>query len=642
MKTRSSRADNSAGYTDLRPMNRTAAAILVCVLVALRGLAQTPSQQPPTFTTRVDLLTAEASVFDKDNRPIADLQAPDFTARVDGKPRSVVFARFYGSRGRAAREALLPSAAYVSNVGLDPARVIVIVVDQDSIRSGQEKAALDTASSLIDALRPGDAVGLLALHGVAANLSRDHAKVRETLARVIGTEPPRIWSRNITLDEARQIEEGDRRTRTEVMERECPLKGDTFCPADIINQSREMVQVATVRVQTTLNELTGLVGRLEAVRGPKHLVLISGGLPFDRELVGMYRDFGTSAAQARVAVYTIHLDQATNDASDRKYAQFGGRNLSHGLANLASISGGQFFHGVGQAAAPFARIEAEVNNYYELGIEGAPGDADGKTHAFEVKVARPGVRVAARSDIVAAPRSTAAGDEFLELLYQPIDVLDLPLAVATYAMRGDRPADASVLLSAYIGATTAVRGPVQWGFVVLADGKVVSSSRQSVSPAPGRPLVDTVSVTLAAGRYRLRVAALDAAGRGGVLEVPLNASLHDAGGLHASDLFVGTTTDGRFGPQPRVARGTALVAAAELYADDAAAFQAVDAQLELTSSAKTIATPMRFAEGSSVTVRPVQTQLSTSDLQPGRYVATMVVRAGGKVVGRVSRAIDLF
>lgn len=617
---------------------------VLCSLSAL--IAQTQQPPAPLFTSRIDLLTAQASIFDKDGQPVADLTPADFIARVDGKPRNVVFARFYGSRGHQSPEPAslpLPSEAFVSNAAIAPGRVVVLAIDQESIRSGQEKAALETASKFVDTLAPTDAVGLLGLPDMAVNLTRDHARVREALVRIVGTEHLMPWARNVSLDEATKIDEGDRRTRVTVIERECPYRGDSLCSVDIVNQAREMVRIANVRIQTTLTRLGELVARLKTVRGPKHVVFISGGLPFGLQSLGMYRDFARSAGEAQVVVYTIHLDQASFDASDRKQASsaFGGRDLALGLSNLASITGGAFYNGVAAMTGVFARISTEINNFYELGIESVAGDIEGKSHDLELKVVRQGLSVRSRRDVIVPVRSSSRPDEFLELLYQPLNVNDLPLAVATCVLRGDEANTLDVLISADIGLGAAIASPVQWGFAVVANDKVVTSHRQSASAMAGKALVDTVSATLAPGQYRLRVAALDAARRGGMLETPLAVRLHAAGSIQMSDLIIGAGGSARFEPAARVARASGIVAVAQLYADDRRQFEGVEAQLELASDSGVHGMPMEVKAAAARTTMSLEARVRTADFTPGRYVATAVVRVGGRPVGKVSRAIEI-
>src|SRR5438128_866159 len=83
----------------------------------------------------------------------------------------------------------------------------------------------------------------------------------------------------------------------------------------------------------------------------------------------------------------------------------------------------------------------------ELGIARAAGDADVKTHRIEILVNRPDLTVHSPREVIArAPRTNPGADSLLDLLHQPTDVIDLPIAAATYCMRGDQPATLRMIL----------------------------------------------------------------------------------------------------------------------------------------------------------------------------------------------------
>ena len=198
--------------------------------------------------------------------------------------------------------------------------------------------------------------------------------------------------------------------------------------------------------------------------------------------------------------------------------------MSAGLTTIAGMTGGSFFYGVGSAAGVFDRIGTEITNFYELGLEALQTDADGKPRDLSVKVARDGLTVRTRAQVAldasVAPKP-GTPEALRTLLEQPTDINDLPLQVATYTTRGDDPSLLKVLLTAHVGATT-VRAPVQWGFIVLNEENVIASGRSSLEKAETSPAVITASAKLLPGRQRIRFAAIDADGRAGVVDDPLD------------------------------------------------------------------------------------------------------------------------
>ena len=87
--------------------------------------------------------------------------------------------------------------------------------------------------------------------------------------------------------------------------------------------------------------------------------------------------------------------------------------------------------GVGRATRVFDRIVSDINNFYQLGVESRPSDADGKPHHVEVKVSRAKATVRAPAE-TAAPRrapDASSADALKRTLAEPTDTAELPLEV---------------------------------------------------------------------------------------------------------------------------------------------------------------------------------------------------------------------
>jgi len=177
----------------------------------------------------------------------------------------------------------------------------------------------------------------------------------------------------------------------------------------------------------------------------------------------------------------------------------------------------------------------------------------------------------------------------------------------------------------------------------VADDKVVASGRQSIDPPRSSPVVDTLSIKIDPGRYRLRVAALDADRRGSVMELPLVAGLRALGPFQTSDLIVGAAGTDRIQPAARIPRGAGLVAIAQLYADDARDFDRAELILQLASDGRIqpLSTPMTLIGSADVPIRAAKATLEIGALPPGRYTASAVLHIAGKPVGKVSRAVEI-
>ncbi|MEO8678873.1 MAG: VWA domain-containing protein [Vicinamibacterales bacterium] len=637
-----------------RPCVRHAVAVFGILLSLAATLRAAPPQQSaPVFRAGIDVLTIEASVLDSGGLPVGDLKPGDFTVTIDGRPRTVVFSDFHGGQSTGAAQGQAAPTRSAAN-GAD-GRIVVFVVDRDSLASGKELAVVETAGTILDSLGPADAVGLLGIPVGSVELTRDHDRVRTALSMMSGTRPRQAMyrDRNLTWEEALGYERRDPRLIAEVVERECynipsdPGGLNHRCPDDLITQARELLQAGRVQVQSTTSALSSLVERLAPLRGSKHVILISGGLPFGQDLLPHFDGFARSAAAAQVVLYAIHVDQPDADAADRKIiaSAFGGRDLTQGLTALTGMTGGAFFSAVGHATGVFDRIKTEINNFYVLGVESAPDDRPGTTESLKVAVARTGLKVRTRNQIVFRPSALAAAnsDRVKAMLEQPTDVEGLTMTVSAYSTRGTDPSTLRVLIASEVGAD-ATRLPVDWGYSVLNDGNVVATGRETFDTGSAGPWIATASAKLLPGRYRLRVAATDAAGRAGVADVPLAVGLRVAGDVQMSDLIVGVADAGKLQPRDRIARGAPVSALIELMSRDPVRLQSARAVIEVIPDGA-VDPVRRFVmaarTGASDAILLNAVEIDTVALAPGRYTATVIVFLDNQPVGRVSRAFEL-
>lgn len=639
--------------------------IALAAWLVLLCIVPSSGQQPvATFRAGVDLITVETSVLDREGRPVTDLRPEDFTVTVEGTPRKVLFARFAGAERARTTDttvAIAPGgvARTVTSAGAIPGHIVVFVVDRDSIKSGNEKALLETGGALIERLGPNDAVGLVGIPGPAIDLTREHARIREGLEMMTGTLPRQVtWQdTNVSWAEALAYENEDARTIAEVVERECKKQSAAaaaaglveHCPDDLRNQARELLNTGRFHVQTTMTIFTKLAEQLAPLRGTKTVIFLSGGLPFGQDLLPYFNEFARQAAAAHITFYAVHLDQPASDTSDRKVVAsgFGGRDLSAGLTTMAGMTGGGFFNGIGTAAGVFDRITTEISNVYELGIETLPEDLSGKPRGISVKVNRPGLSVRAREQVVLPDRATATArlaDPIKSLLAQPTDIGEVPISIAAYTTRGDEASTLRVMLSGEIG-NAQTKGPAEWGFLVINEGNVVANGRARTDAAKPAPWAVTTSTKLTPGRYRLRVVASDADGRAGVADVPLTVGLRAAGDLQVSDLIVGTADGGRLQPKSEVAHGIDAHALIEIYSNDPARLEKTTAVLEVipAGSAEPVQRYLMARRSSPISgaILIAEGDFATASLAPGRYTASVVTLVDEQPVGRVSRVFEV-
>ena len=624
-------------------------------LLIVASAASLAAQQPTqVFRTGVDVITLEASVLDGSGKPITDLKPEDFIVSIAGKARQVRDARFYdnGAIESITHAGDPPPSAPATNA-TDDGRIVVFVVDRDSIAPGAEHTILASAASLLDGLGPADAAGVLELPGAAVELTRDHARVRAAISRIAGSRPPplTIGDYNLRWDEALAYERGDALTIRTVVERECSSikRPDGLrqpCPPELADFASEMLREGRARVHTVMANLSALARQLAPLRGPKQVVLLSGGFPFGQDLLPEYDQFARLAAEAQIVFYAVHLDQPGTDVAARKTttSAYGGADFASGLGNVASMTGGAFFMASGTGSGIFQRVANEIHTFYEIAVETEAADLNSGTLEIEVKVTRRGASVRNRRRVLSPVRAVPAGHDWLsEMLQQPIDVGDVPIALSVYTMRGD---DASTLRT-IVGLDAGIEGtagPGEWGFAAFNEGNLVASGRQKLDAAAG-PWAAAMSAKLLPGHYRLRAAIIDGAHRAGVVERPLDVGLRGTSQMQFSDLLIGVAdASGRLQPSSRVDRGAMLSALIEAISADEAMLGRVRTVIELIPGGS--ATPVkRFVMGARTgslgAILTNQAQMATADLSPGRYTAIATPMIDEQPLARISRIFEI-
>ncbi|MEO8520972.1 MAG: VWA domain-containing protein [Acidobacteriota bacterium] len=600
--------------------------------------AEAARQQPRgTFRSGVALLTIDASVRDAGGRPIADLTAADFTVRIDGEARAVATARLFGGAPAAPPAAV---AGFTRSLDLTPGRLVVVAIDRESLASGAEKAAFETAGRLFRALSPADAAGVVGIPTGGLELTRDHGAAADAVARMTGTAPIQDWRYRLSWEEVLAYERADRQTIDRVQERECQAASMTCAPG-LDRQAREMRTVGRFRVQTVATRMGTLFDSLAPLHAPKQIILMSGGLPFDATLQPFYEDLARRAARAHVALFVVHLDQPSFDASQRDNAgTTNGREYLTGLANIASSTGGAFYTASGRAAGVFDAVLTDVRSFYQLGIESRPADADGKSHRVEVTVNRPGAHVRAPAALALPNNPDSGGDPLERALGEPVDVQDLPLQVATYVRHGRDPGTVRLTVAAELPGEFR-SAPRQLAFTISQGGKQIAGQRVTMDTGAQDSAATTVEI--APGEYRLRAGMVDETGRVGTLDMPLRAGLRTSAGVLLSDLLVGTYTDGVLTPRSRLVpdhEGAALV---ELSSGESLA--GVTGVLELipagaTSPAARLPLALHTSERDTRVVL-AESRISPAGLPAGPYVASALFARDGTGFARVSRSIEI-
>jgi hypothetical protein len=219
--------------------------------------------------------------------------------------------------------------------------------------------------------------------------------------------------------------------------------------------------------------------------------------------------------------------------------------------------------------------------------------------------------------------------------------------VATALRRSSSSSSLDLSVNAEIPASA--RGPIITMFGLVQDaatlGEMTSGRREIPMSTTGEPYSLSVSLPVAPGSYRLRVAVADATGALGAIEVPVEAELSSMGPFAASDLIM-AWVDAAGQPHGMALEelppaATSVQALLELYAPAGGASGMLDAlkgdvQVEfiLTRSGQTEPVDEReVIPQSAMGVLRTVVEYPIDDLSPGVYRLRANVRVGGQVVG---------
>jgi hypothetical protein len=555
---------------------------------------------------------------------------------------------------------------YTSNENTGGGRLIVIAVDQPSIRFGGSTQMLSSLTAFIDKLLPSDRIGVVGFGnglteaGVSPLVfTSDPDRAKQIVTRLVGLKPPGApTTYTVGLGESLSIVRGELGMLDGAIARECVNLAPrsyqySVCSSGVRDDAGQVAREALDQANSSIVGLSNLLTKLKEIDEPKTLVLITEGFVVDDSQL-FAAEFERMAAAARASLYVLHLQEAAFDSNSgrRPASAIEDRRIGVvGIEALAKIARGALLTINGAGASAFDRIQQEISGYYLIGVEPDARDRDGKPHPLKIEVPWNGAVVRSRKSMLAPTRPVdrrTPQERVAAGLGSPLPMAALPVRVATYALQGAEAGKVQVLIHADIGRDFSAPRRLSVGYSILdkngqeVDTRRLESRLPPVMNGVPSPLQFAAGASLAPGEYTLRLAAADG-NRAGSVDHRFRAELSTTGGVNLSELVVGGPTAIREFLSPTVGYTVnfgSVHGYMEAYGDQA---EAVTVKYEVAVGPSTAAllsedVPGRlFGDDRMIftLVMPVR------ELPPGPYVMRALVSVAGRPLKTLMRSFEV-
>ena len=410
----------------------------------------------PRFGTSTAAVLVDVVVRDKKGLPVTGLTASDFDVFEDGVRQKLIACDAVGQASdseAAPRLGSAPSASTAPAPDAVPAKqdtpavgqtVVALVFDWLSEQPRAE--AWKAARTLVDDMKPGDYAGVFsidrALHRLVpftrdtAALSAGFQRALERPRQASGRQPGVLANAFVTRPEVSPTAGADTsNVPSSAQSTPSPggqAAGSSNANADFaafLQEIDDFDRYADKETQASSasDALRGLVQMLAPIPGRKTVVLFSEGLSVTNATAERWQRLEDEANRHNVSFYTFDAVglrvQSQQAEMGRVIGPEGGSSFSrglygdgmerrteallggptHGLAELALATGGQYISNSNNLSGAFASVNQDRRSYYMLSYSSTNAALDGSFRSISVKVHRPGVTIRARRGYVASP-----------------------------------------------------------------------------------------------------------------------------------------------------------------------------------------------------------------------------------------------
>ncbi len=617
----------------------------LCLALAFGLLGRPFAQTPPAGAAQAGLPVAiDFAAVSADGQPVTDLKVEELSLKVDGKARIVHTLKFIqvpGQMSGSSKPVSALPAPFSTNSAADVGRSVIIVVDDESIRAGAERSAQAAVIGFLAGLSSQDRVALFRIPhgGMVVDFTSDLDKVRDAVAKIVGQAP-----------ETEQLSDAACRTRNDLQALTGILDslGGGTGPVALVYVTASMT---SSRSAITLSRTTPQRGGINSMGLPAaNTVGTCELLPEEFEKVG------AAAAQARAHFYVIRPEltaapQFILPPGSGNNTVRGVDSIEQGIADLTGVTGGQQLSLGTGGDNPLIKVARETSSYYLVTFEPDDAERNGAPHKFDLRVSRQGVTLRTLPALVIPSHTvptvgSAAPVSPRTMLGELQPYRDLAIRSMGITARDTNSAKVKIVAvfepeDSLSTVTAAMAG------LFDSTGKLVHSwtalpqdlSRHEVEGHAASPIV--AALVAPPGKYRLRIAATDKAGRSGATDLDVDATLTPAGTLKLSSLSLGNTHDGIFVPKLQFTDESVAIAYVEVYGGVETSPVAVFQVAKTADGPAFLAQPAAIDPTRDPDRWVIEAAIPIGSLPPGDYVIRALIGQGveGAPMGRVVRTL---
>lgn len=380
---------------------------------------QTPAPQTPqrpTFVTRIDTVSVDVIVTDRQGRPVGDLTAADFDVRENNKPQKIDTFKLIQIDDEldvdpAKNREIRSLDDQAREAARDDVRVIVIFLDDYHTRLGNSMAVREKLARFVRELNPRDLVAIMTplLPTAGITFSRNHdATARQIMAfqgRKFDYTPKSPVEEVYMWMEPQQIETLRNQIVTSALEGLCVYLGTlregrktivyvSEGMTGSVPEGARTTGLTGMRGSPTSQPPVGLAAQMEAERALRSQQTV---------MLDYLRFVFAAASRSNTSIYTLDprgLAVSEFDIADKVSFEDDRRSLNEATDVLRIIAGntdGRAMVGSNDPLPGLRQMLRDSSAYYLLGYTSTEAPRDGKFHPIKVEVKRKGVDVRARS-----------------------------------------------------------------------------------------------------------------------------------------------------------------------------------------------------------------------------------------------------